>query len=92
MRNPKITRRSALTGAAALPLAAGLSTTAARADGHAAAKSAIHNTFARGDFTVSTLLAGTRPVGDIQTIFGMNVTPEEFASVSEQNFLPTDQA
>lgn len=93
MLNSKITRRTALSGAAALPLAAGLSApTKVLADGHATPKNAIHNTFSRGDFQVSTLLAGTRPVEDIQTIFGMNVSAEEFAAVSAENFIPADKA
>ena len=93
MLNSKISRRAALGGAAALPLAAGLGTTSkVLAGGHAAPKNAIHNTFARGDFQVSTLLAGTRTVEDIQTIFGMNVSAEEFAAVSAENFIPSDKA
>ncbi len=93
MRNSKMSRRTALAGAAAMPLAAGLGTSSvAMAGGHAAAKNTIHNTFARGDFQVSTLLAGTRAVEDIQTIFGMNVSAEEFAEVSAQNFIPADKA
>lgn len=93
MLNTKITRRAALAGAAATPLAAGLGTaTSALAGGHAAPQNAIQNTFARGDFKVSTLLAGTRPVEDIQTIFGMNVSADEFAAVSAENFIPADTA
>ncbi len=93
MLTSKISRRTALTGAAALPLATGLgAVTPALADGHAGPKNAIQNTFGLGDFQVSTLLAGTRPVEDIQTIFGMNVSAEEFAEVSAQNFIPADKA
>lgn len=93
MMNPKITRRTALAGGAAMPLLAGLGIDSpAQAGGHAAPKSAIHNTFSRGEFQVSTLLAGTRAVEDIQTIFGMNVSAEEFADVSAQNFIPADAA
>ena len=93
MIQSKITRRTALAGAAALPLAGGLGTVStALADGHAGPKNAIQNTFGLGDFQVSTLLAGTRPVEDIQTIFGMNVSAEEFAEVSAQNFIPADKA
>ena len=93
MLNSRFSRRTLLAGSAALPLAAGIGTSSlARADGHAGPKSAIQNTFARGEFQVSTLLAGTRPVGDIQTIFGMNVSTEEFAAVSAENFIPDDTA
>jgi len=52
---------------------------------------AAQNSFALGEFTVSTLLAGTRTADNPQAIFGMNVTPEEFAEVSEQNFIPADK-
>ncbi|MDJ0638277.1 MAG: MBL fold metallo-hydrolase [Paracoccaceae bacterium] len=88
-----ISRRTVLAAGTALPLAAGLGTShAALAGGHAGPKNAIQNTFALGDFQVSTLLAGTRPVEDMQTIFGMNVSAEDFASVSAENFIPSDKA
>jgi len=45
-----------------------------------------------GGFAVTTLLAGTAPRDEIQTIFGMNVSAEEFAAVSEENFIPADKA
>lgn len=45
-----------------------------------------------GSFRVSTLLDGARNVPEPQGIFGMNVTAEEFAQVSSDNFLPIDQA
>lgn len=93
MTKAGFTRRAALTAAAALPLAAGLGVSRpALAGGHSAPSNAIHNTFALGDFQVSTLLAGTRPVEDVQGIFGMNVSAEEFARVSEENFIPADTA
>ena len=94
MTNARISRRSVLAACAAMPVAAGLSALPARAGGHAAAaQNAIQNTFALGDFQVSTLLAGTRTVDEnIQGIFGMNVSPEEFAAVSAQNFIPADKA
>jgi glyoxylase-like metal-dependent hydrolase (beta-lactamase superfamily II) len=88
-----ITRRTALIAGAAMPLAAGIGVSRpAMAGGHSAPSNAIQNTFALGDFQVSTLLAGTRPVEDVQGIFGMNVSADEFAKVSEENFLPTDKA
>ncbi len=93
MTSPIISRRTALIGGAALPLAAASAPKLALAGGHAAPSNAIHNTFARGDFQVSTLLAGTRTVDEgIQTIFGRNVSEEEFADVSASNFIPTDKA
>ncbi|MDA8585443.1 MBL fold metallo-hydrolase [Rhodobacteraceae bacterium] len=91
MTDIKLSRRNILAGAAALPVAAGATT--ALADGHAAAPvNALQNSFELGEFQVSTLLAGTRAVEDIQSIFGMNVTPEEFAKVSQENFIPADKA
>ncbi|MEM9708820.1 MAG: MBL fold metallo-hydrolase [Pseudomonadota bacterium] len=90
----KLSRRTALAAGAAVPLAAGLGGGAggARAAGHGGPKNAIQNTFGLGEFQVSTLLAGTRAVEDIQTIFGMNVSAEEFAEVSEENFIPADKS
>lgn len=91
-----ISRRQLLTASVAVPAAASLlgGVKSVFADGHSveAQPNAIKNTFTMGDFEVSTLLAGSRTVGDLQTIFGMNVSEEEFQSVSEANFLPTDKA
>ncbi|MEL7106664.1 MAG: MBL fold metallo-hydrolase [Pseudomonadota bacterium] len=89
--DPKISRRSLLAATASLPLAAGLAGPA-RAGGHAAPPNASKYSFAVGDFQVSTMLSGTRAVENPQGIFGMNVTPEEFAAVSDENFIPTDVA
>jgi glyoxylase-like metal-dependent hydrolase (beta-lactamase superfamily II) len=92
MTEPALSRRGLMLGAAALPLA--VSAAPSLADGHAAApKNAIQNTFALGDFQVSTLLAGTRTVDEgIQDIFGKNVSAEEFAAVSAENFIPADKS
>ncbi|MGQ7848418.1 MBL fold metallo-hydrolase [Granulosicoccus sp. 3-233] len=93
---PVISRRRMLAASVALPVTAtvfaGLKD--AHADGHAseAQPNAIKNTFTMGDLEVSTLLAGTRTVDAPQNIFGMNVSEEEFQTVSEANFLPTDKA
>ncbi len=46
--------------------------------------------FMIGDFEVTTILGGTVPRDNPQGIFGMNVSEEEFAAVSAQNFLSTD--
>jgi len=88
--SPKFSRRTALMGAAALPLAAG---TVARAA--APMMGASQNTFKRvkvGAFEVTTLLAGTRSVPDPQKIFGLNVEAEEFNSASAAAGLPSDVA
>lgn len=93
MSSPRLSRRSVLAGGATLPFAAAGIATQASAAGHAAPANAIQNTFALGDFQVSTLLAGTRTVDEgIQTIFGRNVSEEEFAAVSAENFIPADKA
>ncbi|MEL6641863.1 MAG: MBL fold metallo-hydrolase [Pseudomonadota bacterium] len=86
----KLSRRQALLSGATLPLAATLPI-AARADGHAAA-APIHSDFNLGDFRVTTLLAGSRAVEEPHGIFGLNVDDETFASVSAENFIPTDVA
>lgn len=92
MTSPAFTRRSVLTAAAATPLAASslLTATPAFADGHAAA-APLKRTINLGQFKVSTLFAGTRTVDDPQGIFGTNVDAEEFAKVSDDNFIPTDK-
>jgi glyoxylase-like metal-dependent hydrolase (beta-lactamase superfamily II) len=50
------------------------------------------NRFTLGGFEVTTLLGGTATRGEPQSIFGMNVSAEEFADVSHSNFIPTDAA
>ncbi|WP_375173648.1 MBL fold metallo-hydrolase [Pseudooceanicola sp.] len=87
-----ITRRSALAAGATLPFAGALAT----ASGPALAQTMMSENakkrgFMLGDLEVSTLLAGTRTVEDPQGTFGMNVPPEEFAEVSEANFIPADK-
>jgi glyoxylase-like metal-dependent hydrolase (beta-lactamase superfamily II) len=88
---PFITRRAALMGAAALPIAAtaGKAMAAAPMLGSTATK---FNRFKLGDYEVTAILAGTRTVPNPQSIFGMNVTPEEFAQVSADNHIPSDAA
>lgn len=92
MTDFRITRRQALVAGAALPLAGGLARPAQAAAGMMGATQAQANRFRLGSFEVTAILAGTRTVGDIQTIFGTNVAPEEFAAVSQANFIPADRA
>jgi glyoxylase-like metal-dependent hydrolase (beta-lactamase superfamily II) len=90
-----LTRRQTLLSGAALPFAAASAASvrpAAAQDMSMTPPNAIKNSFMLGDFEVSTLLAGTRTVENPQEIFGMNVSPEEFAEVSAANFIPTDKA
>ncbi|MEO0487533.1 MAG: MBL fold metallo-hydrolase [Pseudomonadota bacterium] len=84
-----ISRRSLLASAAAAPLLP-LATHAA-AGGHAAvAPAPVARSFAVGEFTVTTLLAGSGTRGEPQGTFGMNVSAEEFAAVSAENFISAD--
>ncbi len=88
------TRRRLLGAGAALPvlaLGAGGSSIALAQEG-AATPNAIKHTFTLGEFEVSTLLAGARVFEDPQGTFGMNVEADEFAAVSEANFIPADAA
>ncbi|MBV1925653.1 MAG: MBL fold metallo-hydrolase, partial [Rhodobacteraceae bacterium] len=88
----KLTRRAALSGAAAMPLAvaaAGASRAAAPMMG---AGNVPFNRIKLGDFEVTTILSGTRAVPEPQKIFGANVSAEEFAEVSATAHIPTDVA
>lgn len=87
----KITRRSALAGAAALPLAAA-ATRASAAAPMQGMSIAPYQRVKLGSFDVTTLLAGTATRPDPQTIFGMNVDAETFNEVSAAAHLPTDAA
>ena len=88
-----LSRRSALIGAATLPLAGIAARPAAaqapRQDGPQVPRA---NRVSVGDFEVTTLLAGTRTVEEPQNIFGMNVSPEAFAEASAAAMIPTDAA
>ena len=85
-----LTRRQMLAVSAALPAAA-LAPIPAFAGGHAA-RPPLWRDFQVGDFRVTALLAGSREVENPQGIFGMNVSPEEFAEVSAAAHIPTDSA
>lgn len=85
-----LTRRTLLASGAALPLAATLPRPAAAEAPMMGASFARHRRFMIGGFEVTTILGGTTPREEPQGIFGMNVSPEEFAAVSEANFLSPD--
>ncbi|MEM6940161.1 MAG: MBL fold metallo-hydrolase [Pseudomonadota bacterium] len=92
MRNDlRFTRRRAIAGAAALPLAAAGTATRAGAP-LVGASTAPFQRVKLGDFDVTTILAGSRTVPDPQTIFGMNVDAETFDAVSAAAHLPNDAA
>ena len=88
-----LTRRAALAGAAAIPLAAAAASLpgAARAQamGPALPKS---RAFKLGDMAVTTLLDGSVPRENPKAIFGGGASDEDFAAVSAANFIPTDMA
>ncbi|QEW18878.1 N-acyl homoserine lactonase [Marinibacterium anthonyi] len=86
-----LTRRAALIGGAALPIAA-TATTPARAAGPAAAALPHARSFQLGDFGVTTLLDGSIPRDGVKDIFGVNVEQAEFEEVSKDNFIPADMA
>ncbi len=86
----KLSRRAALAMGAAAPFA-GLATQATAKADMKGADFAKHRRFMLGDFEVTTLLAGTATREEPQTIFGMNVSAEEFAAASEEAFIPADK-
>lgn len=89
------TRRQAILTGAALPLAAtagGLALPRAALAQGAGAALPTHREFMLGEFKVTTLLAGSRAVEEPQGTFGMNVSAEEFAAVSEAAFIRSDIA
>lgn len=88
----RITRRNLLStaAAAALPLAVpGALRAAAPMLGAATPP---WRRFALGSFEVTSLLAATAMRPDPHSIFGLNVSDDEFASVSATAMLPTDAA
>ncbi|MEO1551767.1 MAG: MBL fold metallo-hydrolase [Pseudomonadota bacterium] len=86
-----VTRRTALAGAAAAPLALSAASPALSqaTDGLAMAKA---RGFQLGALEVTTLLAGTVSREEPHKIFGLNVSAEEFAQVSADNFIGTQAA
>ncbi len=87
-----LTRRHALLSGAAAPLVA-LAATPARAGAEMKGTTTpLFSRFKHGDFEVTTLLAGTRKVEEPQTMFGMNVSAEDFATVSDAAHIPANIA
>ncbi len=84
-----ITRRSLLTSAVTLPA---LSLPAWAEAPMLGASTPLYKRFVLGQFEVTTLLVGTATRPDPQTIFGLNVSAEEFAAVSAEALIPTDAA
>jgi glyoxylase-like metal-dependent hydrolase (beta-lactamase superfamily II) len=87
-----LTRRFALLAGAAAPLVTVLGSGPAQAAAEMKGSSTPdHYRFKLGSFEVTALRAGTAIGENPQQTFGMNVTPEEFAAVSEANFIPSDK-
>ena len=87
-----LTRRQALTGAAAVPLAGLDARPAAASAPMMGMGTAPFNRFKLGGFEVTALLAGTRTVPQPQNIFGMNVSEDTFAEASKEAYIPNDAA
>ncbi|MHA6263473.1 MBL fold metallo-hydrolase [Arenibacterium sp. CAU 1754] len=88
----KLTRRAALAGAAALPIAAATANSVQAAAPMMGTSAPLFNRIKLGEFDVTTLLAGTRPVENPHAIFGLNASAEEFAAASKAARIPTDVA
>jgi len=86
MEDMMLTRRQTLAAGAALPLAAAAPAAQAAAPMMGPSTAQVRR-ITLGGFEVTTLLVGTFPRDEPQGIFGMNVSAEEFAAVSEENFL-----
>ena len=91
-----LTRRAALTGAAALPLGLSLAAgTASPASAQMAGdKPALPRArgFTLGEMSVVTLLDGTVPRDGVREIFGGGASDADFARVSAENFIPAEAA
>ncbi|QBF30269.1 MBL fold metallo-hydrolase [Thalassococcus sp. S3] len=88
--SPNLTRRAALMGAAALPLAA--SASALSAAGHGSgAEAPVAHTFRMGEMSVTTLLDGSAMRDDPKALFGGAAPEGEFEQIAEENFIPADQ-
>ncbi|THH35226.1 MBL fold metallo-hydrolase [Aliishimia ponticola] len=90
--SPKISRRTALAGAAALPLAAAASRGAQAAAPVAGASAPQFMRVKVGAFDVTNILAGTRTVPGPKNIFGLNVDDDTFAQVSADANISTEAA
>ncbi len=90
MSNTLVSRRKALIGGAALPLAASGGAAFAKAEMQGASTPNFTR-FKLGSFEVTTLLDSSSSTDNPQTIFGMNATEDEFAAASAAAFIPSDK-
>ena len=91
--SPKFTRRTALAGAAALPLAAAVSGAAQAAPPLSSGPQM--SPFQRlkiGNFDVTTLLAGSAQRPEPHKMFGTNIEKDAFDAASAANNIPNDVA
>lgn len=85
-----LTRRHALLTGATLPLA-GLVPAASHAQEQLTVRpEARFKRIQLGAFEVTVLLAGSQ-ISKPEGTFGLNATPEDFAALSQENFIPADQ-
>jgi glyoxylase-like metal-dependent hydrolase (beta-lactamase superfamily II) len=88
-----LSRRQALAAGLSLPFAAPLMSAPAAAQAALQGSGfAPWNRFKLGEFEVTTLLAGSRAGDKPQETFGLNASPEDFAALSEANFIPSDRS
>ena len=88
-----LSRRQALLAGATMPLAASfLARPAIAQETMLGSGFAPWNRFKLGGFEVTTLLAGTRALETPQETFGTNASPEDFAALSQANFIPADKS
>ncbi len=88
----EITRRQFVAGSAAVTTASLASTSTFAKAPLLDATGGIFSRVKRGSFDVTTLLDNQFPVNNIQSIFGMNVSKEEFGKVSAENLIPADKS
>ena len=91
-----MTRRTALMTAAALPATpAILGASMAHAQAETVQSPPAIPPYRKmrlGDMSVTTLLAGNRPMEDPHGTFGLNASDEEFAELSKEAFIPADKS
>ncbi|MEP6065446.1 MAG: MBL fold metallo-hydrolase [Paracoccaceae bacterium] len=89
-KSTMLNRRSALIGAATLPLAVSAATTTRASSPMLGSTEAQFKRVVLGEFEVTTILAGSAVREEPQTIFGMNVDAEKFAEVTTAAKLPVN--
>lgn len=92
LKSAQLSRRAALAGAAALPLAAATAQTARAAAPMMGPSAPPFMRVKLGGFEVTNMLVGTRTVPGPQNIFGMNVDADTFAAASADAHLSTEAA